>query len=152
MLFDPEVANMIQYISLPLEIIGFALALIELRFPHLAFRLKKRVLSWPILLKKPEKNKMFESIPIIHFVLAIVIVIGCVQYFVKAEHNWDFWSVFFDGFMFILMLTFLNGAVQMVFIYLELYAKQNVLGLFGMILAILGLSGEIYQFLSSFLN
>lgn len=168
--FNECLASTVQKISLPLELTGFLLAFIELKTPSLARKIEEFLDEIPTYLKNvidsiggfllgTTENKFIQySLYILGFVLFITMVAGFTGARFIFSYS-EFWGIIIFLFKVIaiggsilLALIFLLALISRILDFLDDFSHGRALGAFGLLLALTGSLGEIYQIIVLFLN
>lgn len=174
-LFNESFAARLQYVTFPLELIGITLALIEVRFPRAAAYLTGQIerLSMPIQEMRAgevgAESLMERSLAtllsrVVKAGLYVLTAIYVVQLIYLAVVRWPEmgWLVGFGaGFL----VTVIAATVALIILGLTLFflvvggsdfaqrfVAGRAIGTLGILIAGLGLLGELYQFLTQLVH
>lgn len=152
--FNPDTSSAIQYLTFPLEVIGFSLALIEIRFPNAAQRISKlqarSFKPFSESLSKLDKNslrgKANESIGLlVTFIIVIFGIISIAALWAMGElQNSILFGNSVFGSLYVLFVIVFGTYILMGLS--SRWVKGREVGTLGLILASLGLLGESYQY------
>ncbi|MEQ8553417.1 MAG: hypothetical protein RIC06_22465 [Cyclobacteriaceae bacterium] len=169
--FNECLAATVQKISLPLELSGFLLAFIELKTPNLARKIEEFLEEIPTYLDNAidffgeflfgtiGENKFIQySLYILGFVLFVAMVAS----FTGALFIFSF-SEFWEPIIFLLKVIAIGGSISLALLFLLAFISRildflddfshgKALGAFGLLLALTGSLGEIYQIIVLIMN
>ena len=153
--FNDETAYVLQYITFPLEVIGLALATVEVRFPRTSARIVgwvERQVSSLKLVKpsEPTKGESFYFFKSIYFKLArrdggltleffasLIVAVVFLQIF-QNRAEWG-------EIVFVTALV-LGIVLSSVLAFSLKWVPNRVVGTLGIFIAGVGVAGEAYQF------
>lgn len=168
---SPEIADRLQFVTLPLEVIGLLLAAIEVRFASLTRWLNLRLvglhdavvrsdLGWreahPRLARMTVWERFHVPMPaVLHVMMVALVVLAVVGALVlrgieamPALSDLETPRLIFDRFAMWLYLPVL-GATAVVTASIRFvvsFAKDRAVGTLGLVIAGFGVLGEVYQF------
>lgn len=162
--FNNDTANSVQLISMPIESIGFMLTFIEVIKPDIADKIENfidRAEIQSLSLYKKHLNKLGAFLQNGKLILAMMIfavawlAVGIYRtiYDLSFEQiSQIFWIVSFPLIVlsFVLVYGILVSSLNSLIKFLNTFSNGKALGSIGLILAFLGLCGEIYQVLTLF--
>ena len=132
--FSENMAYWLQFITLPLEVVGLTLATIEVRFPGIAEQLSNRVLA-VVERNELEAGNMKRVIEP-REVIATMLLIGVLVVIIFVTGNpWT--SIF--GFFGVALIVSLSYVVAVKWV------PGRTIGTLGLIVAGFGVLGEFYQ-------
>ena len=158
--FNQETSNIIQFISMAMEIIGITLAYIEIRYRPFAMRIESRILDIEVKIKefawKIVQNNLF-SVLITLFVMVVFFferpyMAGFFDTVLpenmKQVQEVIYWCTFPIVVLFLacIFLIFLSEFVS----WLNRFSDGHAIGSLGVVVTGIGLTGEIYQVFSIF--
>ena len=161
-IFQDHIADIVQYISLPLEIVGFVMVIIEIYKDNEYQKIENAIDNVPSFMSAasnayasflmgPEGRNSGSNLFVIIFVVFVAWAIWVIWESNSAEQvTTDFVSLlltsFYVGFLTIFVGPFVLYAIPTVIVRLLNYITGGrALGTIGLILAGLGLLGELYQ-------
>ncbi|MGE0621682.1 MAG: hypothetical protein AB7I04_01555 [Pseudomonadales bacterium] len=171
--FNDAMAARLQYVTFPLELVGVTLALIEVRFPQLATRLTRQIerLSTPLeavrsgrsgaLLERSLAALLSRVLKAGFYVLAAFYAIGLVRSLLGEAPLMDWLPGMIVGFLVSAVLVAILLVIVGVTVYFLVvggsgfarrFAAGRAIGTLGLLIAGLGLLGELYQFLNQALG
>jgi len=151
--FNETVANDIQFVSFFLEFTGLSLAMIEYKNPKLGDRLENYIDRVEMILahKSQEfmKHHIYKHVIVTAFVIALFVLVYLVVY------NWNQWYGIHPWIwipMLLVTISFLVPVAMHVLVKfidsLNKFSGGHALGSFGVCLATLGMTGEMYQIIT----
>ena len=158
-MFDGNVADALQLISLPLELTGFGLALVEIRFRRFARHLRRQILE----LTETSRAGFFAAVRDNHrrqtpverrtglaILVASALGTGVLATVVVLREERTL-ALFFGGVLAVsLLLPFLLGPllrslIRRTLAFVSTFARGREIGVLGLLLAGLGILAESYQ-------
>lgn len=137
-ILDPEFADRLQYLSLILELLGLSLALLEIRFPSSAEKVARYIVSETASLESNIKNMVsgLGSFAIVTSILiSIVLAVGVLWWTFSRFLHGDYVYAFGGAGMSLLILSWISVK----------WIPNRPIGTLGVVVAILGVIGEIVQ-------
>ena len=148
-IFNDDISNILQYVSLFLEIIGITLAFIEIKSPKIARFLEESIHDFENHLKdlgsRIASNKITQNLVTVFIVLLLIAIIPALWGLFELPSF--VWIIFFfigAVFLFIIGVFLLVAFIDS----LNSFSNGRAIGSLGICLASLGLFGEIYQILN----
>ena len=142
-IFSERIANIVQLVSLPLELTGFGLAVIELRSPALADSLETaidNIADWLM--------HQFNSEKLIHYLLGGPVFGGILLLIGQFEASVVVFTILTLATVSDCVVTGVFWLVGSILTLLDVFAEGKALGAFGLVLAAIGVLGETYQVIS----
>ncbi|XOV89734.1 MAG: hypothetical protein ACFHX7_07580 [Pseudomonadota bacterium] len=171
-MFDPDVAAALQYVTLPLELIGLLLALIEVRFPRAAASLTRQIARLAAPMEALRSDEPFDrTAPIerslglllrrvIHAGFLLLTLFFLLQMgigLLQGEAGVGWLLGFLIGYLIAgIIMTVMLVVVCVVTYFLVIsssdfaqrFVAGHAIGTLGILIAGLGLLGEVYQLLT----
>ena len=148
-IFNDDLSDVLQYVSLILESVGLTLAFIEIKSPNTAALLEASIHGFENHLKelgnKIASNKVTQNIVSTFIILIFLAVIPAL--WGLFELPIFVWVIFFFVaaiFLFVIGIFLLGAFINS----LETFSHGRAIGALGVCLASLGIFGEIYQILN----
>ena len=156
-MFDAGIANFLQFFSLPAEILGFSLALIEIRFNKLASFMREGILASEKDFKKGflasyielrNNRSLKEKLAEIAFYCVFLLAVAVAYFYFDNRFIALFLLLGIVGATILPLLIgpiarfFLRGILKIV----GSFAKGREIGVLGLMIASIGLFFESYQF------
>ncbi|MBA7507279.1 hypothetical protein ES706_05997 [subsurface metagenome] len=158
--FEQDVAILLQHVAVPLETTGLILAIIEVKFSHIARRIEQRIDDisaapfrkvWDEM-KDVVEGATSEKIISLSRVLALVTwIIGIGVGLVKQSWLWGIGTVLLVGFCTMMGVPLLIALLSRVLGVLDEVCDGHALGGLGISLAGMGFLMEVYQVLTIYL-
>ncbi len=166
--FNEAVAARLQYVTFPLELIGLTLALIEVRFPKAAAYLTRQIerLSMPIedlrsgndaTVGKSLETLLSRILKAGFGILTVIYLVKIVYGLLSSGFDLKWLTGVFIGYLvFAIIMTVALVIIGLTMFFLVVggsdFARRFVagraIGTLGILIAGLGLLGELYQFLT----
>ena len=163
LLFNSEYANKMQYISITMELIGGSLAVCDIYFPENSKRIENVIDKYELLINKVSHHLLRKTKQ-----LNILVTIFCIALFVGII-PWLFgvYKIWLEGFADLVEIPFeilaiLSGLLLSAIIFLinlgdfirwlNKIGKGHAIAGIGLMTIMVGITGEIYQILSSFIS
>jgi hypothetical protein len=156
-MIDTYMANILQLLSLPLEVLGITLALIEIRFRKVADYLRGRILGaqdsveQPIgflnILKRtfgvhPDRVRELQIVVLI-FLMSIGLLVSTLS---MKENRVLLVFLLILVVVIPVLLYLLQPLLRAVVLFVSRFAKDREIGTLGLMIACVGLLAETYQF------
>ena len=175
LIFDETLAARLQYLTLPLELIGLTLALIEIRFPKAADYLTRRIerLAMPMAAMRAgdsgAESLMERSLGtllrrVLNAGLGLLTLFYLVQGIYTLAVRWPDlgWLI---GFLIGCLITAIVLSITLVLVgvaafflvvggtdFAKRFVAGRAIGTLGILIAGLGLLGEVYQFVTQLMQ
>ena len=130
-MLSAKLANLLQYFTFPVELVGFSLALIEIRFPHFASRLSHLIVKSADEPTQPLKSEVPLSKALV--TIGLFLMIGLIIVLFSLPQ----WVVYGGG-----GVLFAFGVGHAI---AARWVPNRAVGTVGLIMAGLGLVAELYQ-------
>lgn len=159
-MFYTEVANVLQFFSLPMELLGILLALIEIRYRKVAEFFRQHILgTWAEITdgffagvvrgqrRTTRRNPLWLNV--LGMLVAVAAVAWLVWQVARAPAS-D--QVFFIVLLVVLILVplalgpMIRWLLRAILRFIGTFAQGREIGTLGLIIAMLGLTAEAYQF------
>ena len=133
-MFSEEAARTIQFVTIPFELIGIALAAIEIRLPHLSASVSNHILKEGQHFLGPVSRRQT-----LEFGVGICLGVG-IAAIIDQTNSPEVLGV----------SVFALIAVCASYCIAAYWVPSRAIGTFGLSIASFGLTGEIYQFLVAY--
>lgn len=146
MFFDPEIAAELQFYTLPLEVVGLSLALIEVRFPGLAARIHASLVHDRSVLSEAIEYGFVKTLKESRLMWVTVAIYGLLVGLTGLVEGWFAGVIFLlAGVALIPILAFLLRVQYQGWSFITSWVPDRSVGTIGVLIAALGVTGEAYQ-------
>lgn len=138
-IWDNEISNKVQVISLLLEIVGLALALFQFYFEEKAVRIERKIMKFANDSYLLKKGRVYKN------GIGSLICLLLIWYGIIGEVNLKGLPLILGS---IFLIAFLLNSIILLIVLFNKLSKNKSIGGLGLLLAIIGIIGEIYQVLT----
>lgn len=153
--FNEEASSQIQYLTFPLEMLGFSLAFIEIRYPHIAKKIAQLQFVSAKLFDDSDKLPDASTRKKLNQTLGTFIVLAlCILFLILISGAWATGNItevypienrYIES---LLVLLLILTTTAVIFGISSKWVRGREVGTFGLILAGMSLLGESYQFIA----